>query len=148
MVKTVLLAYNGTREGHAGLFEFMHVIAPGETQIHLLAVVRLPTGAFLAEGFVPESVMEEERARYQQIVDEGVGLLRERGYRVTPHLTHGEPIEEIVELAKQLPADLIVVGHKREVSMAQRWWKGSVGASLIEVAPCSVLIAIEERDSK
>jgi nucleotide-binding universal stress UspA family protein len=143
MVKTIVLAYNGTREGRAGLFEFTQVIAPSDVQIHLLAVVRLPTGAFLAEGFVPESVMEEERARYQDVVDEGVRLLVERGYRVTPHLTYGEPIEEIVELAKQLPADLIVVGHQRQASMAQRWWKGSVGASLIEVAPCSVLIAIE-----
>ena len=147
MAKTILLAYNGTREGRTGLFEFTQVIAPGEVETHLLAVVRLPTGAFLAEGFVPESVMEEERARYQEIVDEGVRLLVECGYRVTPHLTYGEPTEEIVELAKQLPADLIVVGHKREASMAQRWWKGSVGASLIEVAPCSVLIAIEDRES-
>ncbi len=143
MVRTVLLAYNGTREGRAGVSEFTQVVAAAEVQIHLLAVVRLPTGAFLAEGFVPESVMEEERARYQEIVDEGVRLLVERGYRVTPHLTYGEPTEEIVELARALPADLIVVGHKREASMAQRWWKGSVGASLIEVAPCSVLIAIE-----
>jgi nucleotide-binding universal stress UspA family protein len=142
MVKTILLAYNGTREGRAGLFEFTHVIAPVDVQIHLLAVVRLPTGAFLAEGFVPESVMEEERVRHQEIVDEGVRLLIERGYQVTPHLAYGEPTEEIVELAKRLPADLIVVGHKRETSMAQRWWKGSVSASLIEVAPCSVLITI------
>ena len=121
MVKIVLLAYNGTREGRTGLFEFMQVIPPAGVTIHLLAVVRLPTGAFLAEGFVPESVMEEERVRYQEVVDEGVHL---------------------VELAKQLHTELIVVGHERETSLAQRWWKGSVGASLIEVSPCSVLIAI------
>src|SRR5215510_14738138 len=136
MVKTVLLAYNGTREGRAGLFEFTQVIAPADVEIHLLAVVRLPTGAFLAEGFEPESVMEDERVGHQEIVDEGVRLLTERAYDVTPHLAYGEPTEEIVELAKRLRADLIVVGHKRETSMAQRWWKGSVGASLIEVAPC------------
>ena len=143
MIKTILLAYNGTREGRAGLFEFTQVIPPANVKIHLLAVVRLPTGAFLAEGFVPESVMEEERVRHQEIVEEGVRLLVERGYQVTPHLAYGEPTEEIVELSKQLSADLIVVGHKRQASMAQRWWKGSVSASLIEVAPCSVLIAIE-----
>ncbi len=143
MVKTVLLAYNGTREGRAGLLQFMDLVPRGELQIHLLAVVRLPTGAFLAEGFVPESVMDEERARHQEIAAEGVRLLAGHGYNATPHVAYGEPVEEIVELAKQLGADLIVVGHKHETSMAQRWWKGSVGASLIEVAPCSVLIAIE-----
>src|SRR5690349_6419433 len=91
MVKTVLLGYNGTREGRTGLFEFMQVIPPAGGKIHLFAVVRLPTSAFLAEGFVPESVMDDERVRYQEIVDEGVHLLVERGYEVVPHLAYGEP---------------------------------------------------------
>jgi nucleotide-binding universal stress UspA family protein len=143
MVKVVLLAYNGTREGRKSLARFTHVIPPGEAQIHLLAVVRVPTGAFLAESFVPASIMEEERSRYEEVAREGVSLLTERGYRATPHVAYGEPVEEIVELAAALHADLIVVGHARKTSMAQRWWKSSVGASLIEVAPCSVLIAIE-----
>ena len=41
MISTVLLAYNGTREGRAGLFEFTKVIPAGDVQIHLLAVVRV-----------------------------------------------------------------------------------------------------------
>lgn len=142
MVRTVLLAYNGTREGRAGLLEFVHVIAPGP-DIHLLAVATMPAGAFLAEGFVPGTYLEEEERRYREIVDEGVRMLAERGYRATPHLASGEPVEEIVAAARTLKAELIVVGHHRRTSMAERWWRGSVGASLIEVAPCSVLIAIE-----
>jgi nucleotide-binding universal stress UspA family protein len=145
MVKTVLVAYNGTREGRAGLFEFTHIIAPGEVEIHLLAVVRVPSGAFLAEGFVPASMMEEERGRYLEVAEEGVRLLAEHGYRATPHVAYGEPVEEIAQLATRLHANLIVVGHARKTSMAQRWWKSSLGASLIEVAPCSVLIAIEAK---
>jgi len=38
-------------------------------------------------------------------------------------------------------ANLIVVGH-REQSTFARWWSGSTGATLLGVAPCSVLIAI------
>src|SRR6185312_4380130 len=80
MNKRVLVAYDGTREGRVGLFEFTRTIPPDGAEIHLLAVVRLPTGVFLAEGFVPETVMDEERQRYQEIADEGVRLLGLAGF--------------------------------------------------------------------
>ena len=38
--------------------------------------------------------------------------------------------------------DLIVVGHNQKTSFAARWWKGSVGATLLDHAPCSILIAL------
>ena len=41
-------------------------------------------------------------------------------------------------------ANLIVLGHKHLESWAERWWRGaSVSQSLIEYAPCSVLIVIQ-----
>jgi nucleotide-binding universal stress UspA family protein len=131
MSEKVLVAYDGTREGRSGLFEFTQTVRLQEAEIHLLAVVRMPAGAFLAEGFVPEAVMDEERQRYQEIVDEGVRLLAERGHRATPHVAYGDPTEEIVRLARTLPADLIVVGHKKQS-----------GASLLEQSPCSILVAV------
>jgi nucleotide-binding universal stress UspA family protein len=45
-------------------------------------------------------------------------------------------------MAKSIGADLIVVGHNQKTSFAARWWKGSVGATLIDYAPCSILIAL------
>jgi nucleotide-binding universal stress UspA family protein len=56
----------------------------------------------------------------------------------------GEPVEEICRLAKSLSVDLIVVGHNQNTSFAARWWKGSVGASLLDYAPCSLLIALSK----
>jgi nucleotide-binding universal stress UspA family protein len=54
----------------------------------------------------------------------------------------GEPVEEICRLAKELDVDLIVVGHNQKTSFAARWWKGSVGASILDYAPCSLLVAL------
>jgi nucleotide-binding universal stress UspA family protein len=51
-------------------------------------------------------------------------------------------VEEICRLAKELSVDLIVVGHNQNTSFAARWWKGSVGASIIDYAPCSLLVAL------
>ena len=145
-MKKVLVAYDGTREGRSGLFEFTQTVLLKDVEIHLLAVVRMPRGAFLAEGFVPEAVMDEEKQRYQEIADEGVRLLADRGHRATPHLAYGDPTEEIVRLAKALPADLIVLGHKKQLSLAARWWRSSVGASLLEQSPCSILVAVCDPD--
>jgi nucleotide-binding universal stress UspA family protein len=142
MGKRIVVAYDGTREGRTGLFEFTKVLPEKDAEIHLLAVIRLPTGAFLAEGYVPEAVIDEEKQRYQEIVHEGTTLLTDRGYRVTGHLEFGDPTEEIVRLATELPADLIVVGHRRQASLASRWWRSSVGATLLEQSPCSILVAV------
>lgn len=142
MIEKVLVAYDGTREGRTGLFEFTATVALKEAEIHLLAVVAMPAGAFLSDGFAPDVVMEEEKNRYEEIAREGVQLLAERGYRATPHLAYGDPTEEIVRMAAELPANLIVVGHKRHRSLAARWWKSSVGISLLEQSPCSILVAV------
>jgi nucleotide-binding universal stress UspA family protein len=144
MSRKILVAYDGTREGRSGLFEFANLLAPADAEIHLLAVVRVPSGVFLAEGFVPENVMQDEKARYAEIMNEGIGLLGERGYRATAHLAYGEPTEEIVRLARALSAQLIVIGHRRSTSFAERWWRSSVGKSLLELAPCSILVAMAD----
>jgi nucleotide-binding universal stress UspA family protein len=142
MMEKVLVAYDGTREGRTGLFEFTQTVALKDAEIHLLAVVAMPTGAFLSDGFVPDAVMDDEKQRYEEIAREGVRLLAEHGYRATPHLAYGDPTEQIVRMAAELPANLIVVGHKRHRSLAARWWKSSVGVSLLEHSPCSILVAV------
>jgi nucleotide-binding universal stress UspA family protein len=86
--------------------------------------------------------MEDEKKRAQEVLDEGARQLRESGFQVTPHLAVGEPVEEICRLAGELRADLIIVGHEQKASWATRWWRGSVGKSLLDCAPCSVLISI------
>jgi nucleotide-binding universal stress UspA family protein len=102
----------------------------------------MPPSLFLTEGFVPEELLEEEKKRTQAILDEGIRTLRERGFKATGQLAVGEPVEEICRYAKSVGVDLIVVGHNQHTSFAARWWKGSVGATLLDYAPCSILIAL------
>jgi nucleotide-binding universal stress UspA family protein len=44
------------------------------------------------------------------------------------------PAEEIGTFARQIEADLIVVGHRRQ-SAFDRWWSGPRGAYLIVLPP-------------
>ena len=140
----ILLAYNGSVEGKRALLECADLAVFYGAETHLLAVASMPPSLFLTEGFVPEELLEEEKKRTQQVLDEGIKTLVDRNFKATGHLAVGEPVEEICRLAKELRVDLIVVGHNQNTSFAARWWKGSVGASLIDYAPCSLLIALSK----
>ena len=142
MFNKILLAYNGSREGKSALLACAEIASFAKSETHLLAVATMPPSLFLTEGFVPEELLEEEKKRSQGVLDEGIRNLRERGFNASGHLAVGEPVEEICRLAKSVGADLIVVGHNQKTSFAARWWKGSVGATLLDHAPCSILIAL------
>jgi nucleotide-binding universal stress UspA family protein len=140
----ILLAYNGSLEGKRALVECAELANFLHAETHLLAVASMPPSLFLTEGFVPEELLEEEKKRTQQILDEGIAALKEKGFNATGHLAVGEPVEEICRAAKERGTDLIVVGHHQSTSFAARWWKGSVGAALLDYAPCSILIALSK----
>jgi nucleotide-binding universal stress UspA family protein len=140
MYKKILMAFNASREGRAALLESAEIAAFIKAETHLLAVAGMPPSLFMT-GFLPEEVLEEGKKHTQEILEEGIKLLQEQGFNTTGHLTVGEPVEEICRVAAELGADLIVLGHRQRLSFAARWWKGSVGASLLDIAPCSILIA-------
>ena len=142
MYKKILLAYDGTREGRAAITECEEIANLLQAEIHLLAVVHMPSAFFLTEGVAPDTFIEHERQNFQEIIDEGVAILNRSGRIADGYLAFGEPVTEICRLAQQLGADLIVLGHRKHTSIAKRWWHGSVGMNLVEHAPCSILIVV------
>jgi nucleotide-binding universal stress UspA family protein len=140
----ILLAYDGSQEGKRALLECADLASFLQADTCLLAVATMPPSLFLTEGFVPEELLEEEKKRTQAVLEEGIRTMRDRGFSVSGQLAVGEPVEEICRMAKSMSADLIIVGHNQKTSFAARWWKGSVGASLLDYAPCSLLIALSK----
>jgi nucleotide-binding universal stress UspA family protein len=86
----------------------------------------------------------EARRRFHlsimEVLSEGVARLRQLGFDPVAKLVRGEPAEEIGTFARQIGADLIVVGHRRQ-SAFDRWWSGPRGAYLIDYTDCSLLVA-------
>lgn len=108
-------------------------------EVVLLAVVNLSAGIVMAEGAGPGAA-EHQRETYVQILAEGVERLKTLGFSPQARLEFGNPAREIADVARESAADLVIVGHRRQGAFA-RWWGGSVGASLMEDLPCSLLIA-------
>ena len=140
MFKRILMAYNGSRDGKSALIACGELAAFTQAQTHLLAVAGMPSGMVMSEGYPPEQMFDDEKKHAQQVLEEGLGQLRERGFSVTGHLAIGEPVAEICSLARTLKADLIIVGHAQRASFAARWWRGSVGKTLLDHAPCGIFI--------
>jgi nucleotide-binding universal stress UspA family protein len=138
----ILLAYNGSAEGRCALLACTEIAAFSNSEMHLLAVAIHPTNMYVADGMVLNIAFDDEKDRMRDILAEGVEEFRRRGFTAHGHLSMGEPVDEICRVATELQADLIVVGHGRPASFASRWWKGSIGKTLIDHAPCSVYIAL------
>jgi len=78
----------------------------------------------------------------QTVLDEGVKRLQAAGCAAVSELKYGKPAEQIILSAAETSADLIVVGHRDQGTLA-RWLNGSVGESILHQPPCSVLVAVK-----
>jgi nucleotide-binding universal stress UspA family protein len=73
--------------------------------------------------------------------------LQSVGCRGTNDVRYGNPAEQIALAAKEMKADLIVVGHRDQGTLS-RWLNGSVGESILHYPPCSVLVAVKSAQMK
>jgi len=142
MYKRILLAYDGSESGRRALLECGDVANMTKARIKLLSVTPTMPPVYVGEGFIPADMIDNEKERYRLVLEEGIAYLRERGFQVEGEVTFGEAVDEINRAAMDWEADLIIMGHRRSGSWAERWWRGSVSRSLVEVAHCSVLVAI------
>lgn len=143
MYKRILLAYDGSAPGQQALLDSHEIAQWSQAEMTLIAVMPLPITTMGPEGGVYDDSLEEsERNRYQAILDSGLRRLKETGISVRGEVVTGDPVREISRTASRIGADLIVLGHKHLEGWAARWWRGSISKSLIEHAPCSVLVVI------
>jgi nucleotide-binding universal stress UspA family protein len=144
MYKRILLAYDGSQSGQKALLDCRDIAQWSQASLTLIAVMPPQRQVVAAEGVIyDQSIVDHEKARYRGILNDGLRQLIECGHEASGgEVLYGETVDEIVRYAKQVEADLIVVGHKHLDGWAARWWSGSVSKSLIEHAPCSVLVVI------
>jgi len=143
LYKMIVLAYDGSEPGQKALLDCQEIGQWSQARLTLVGVMPPLVPAVGVEVWPYELESDkEERARYQAVLDAGIRRLREAGLEVDGELVTGNSVDEIVKVAASVRADLIVVGHKHRDSWTERWWRGSVSKSLIEYAPCSVLVVI------
>lgn len=138
MYRRILLAYDGTREGMIALREGALLAKRCDARVFLLSI--LPETAGLVMGQNPSGLLaDSQMTTYKALLARGVEALTQLGLEPVAKLVIGEPALLIGAFAKEVRADLVVLGQ-RKMSVLQRWWSGATGAYVSDHVNCSVLI--------
>ena len=108
-------------------------------EVSLIHVI--PSSDVRHDAAAASSMIEQAHGRMQEFVSRELGdesnPLRER---LDIHVSIGDSATQIIQLAVDLEADLIIVGS-REKKALERLMLGSVSTEVFRRAPCSVLVA-------
>jgi nucleotide-binding universal stress UspA family protein len=142
MYKKVLLAYDGSIEGRLALREGAKLAQLCRADVFLLAVVETSSTVATLDGGIVITI-DEQIAAYKAILAEGVERLKAMGFSPTARLGTGDAGQVITQVAHEIEANLVVVGHRQQGPLA-RWLFGSTDNYLINHLRCSVLVAQTE----
>lgn len=130
----ILFATDGSESaGAAGQFLAALPLPPG-TRVQVVCV----TDSFI-EG-VLQQIQDRARSWAQRVVNDAAAKLGREGVEVSGVIRTGDAAAEILAAARELGADLLVVGS-RGLSGLEGLWLGSVARNVAKHAPCPVVVA-------
>jgi nucleotide-binding universal stress UspA family protein len=141
-----LLALDGSAESALGLETALSLTWPSGARLLVLSV--LPADAQWYGGpwaagvaFVPpKDLMDGLRTDRERLLADAAARLRRHGLDVATHLATGRAASIIVETAREIAADLMIVGARGHGAIEEAVL-GSVSAEVVDRAPCAVLVA-------
>src|SRR5215208_5908375 len=138
----ILLATDGSREAELAGQTAAELAQKTDSELHVLHVLASPLATHDPSSFEPE-VWARLENRERTTLENVVGKIEASGGEVEgSHYTAGRPATEIVALAEQIGAGLIVMGA-RGVGGIRRALTGSVSDSVLRHAHCPVLVVRE-----
>jgi nucleotide-binding universal stress UspA family protein len=143
----ILLATDGSEEAELAALRAVDLADATDSELHVVHVGVVPIFLKSYPG-----TLGHERRLYEEIEEMSRELLRKESWRVKAaggtvagtHLRMGEVALEIVALAEELQADLIVMGS-RGLGGVRRALMGSVSDSVVRHAHCPVLVVRPEK---
>jgi nucleotide-binding universal stress UspA family protein len=137
----ILLAIDDSREAELATCKAVELAGGTGSELHVVHVGELPN--FLMQD---PDVIGFNRKLYDDIERESQEALRKLTWRVKvsggtvrgTHLRLGHVAEEIVKLAEELGADLIVMGSRGHTGI-RRTIEGSISDFVVHHAPCPVM---------
>lgn len=139
----ILIAIDGSDFSQAALQSVAARPWPADTQVKVLHVVEPPSLLMGREmgGYDPEfeAVWKALREQAKDLVMKAAEKLRAAKLDVSTDLVEGNPKSQIIDIANEWHADMIVLGsHGR--SGLNRFLMGSVSQDVVRHAHCSVEI--------
>jgi nucleotide-binding universal stress UspA family protein len=130
-IRSILLATDFSAHSAAAAALACALARDYGARLHVLHVLPLPI--LYGEGISAVPPDDQEERATAQLEQIGAGL------EVGRRLSEGDPATEILEAARTLPCDLIVLGTHGRTGL-RRLLMGSVSEEVVRKAPCPVLI--------
>ncbi len=143
----ILLATDGSEEAELALRTAVDIANSTNSELHVVTVAREyhPSYDIPEYGRQLEEVLRRLERQAQELLDGQAKKIEEAGGKVArAHLRMGRPDEQVVSVADEIRAGLIVMGS-RGLSGIRRALMGSVSDSVVRHAHCPVLVVRKEK---
>jgi len=137
MFKKIPLANDGSEHAISALSLAVKIAKHSQAELHMISVEEI---SYLPETM--EDVREETGTaarRFHKVVNRSRAIAEESQVNLKTHVVAGHPVRDIVDLARDLNADLLVVGASGHSALYDRMI-GSRADRIVHLAPCPVLV--------
>ena len=137
MFSRILHANDGSDRAFNALSLALKIAKQSNAELHMICVEEI--------DYLPET-MEDVRQetgvagrRFHSVVNRSRSMAEEAQVKLKTHVVAGHPVRDIVDLARDLKADLLVVGASGHSALYDRMI-GSRADRIVHLAPCPVLV--------
>jgi nucleotide-binding universal stress UspA family protein len=138
-LKNILVATDGSEYGNAAVNEALNYAKTYGASLKVVHVINIMADF---QGEIPArtpSLIDEVTAQVKSDLDAIKERAEKEGVKTGTYIKEGDPYKLIVDLAKELNSDLIVLGSHGRTGI-QRLLMGSVAERVIGHADCAVLV--------
>ncbi len=137
MFEKILNANDGSQTAMRSLSLALAIAKQHKSEVHMVCVEEIP--------YMPEFVDEVEHQdpsvdrRIKTLIGQSKAMAEKEGLKLHTYVIKGHPVRDIVSLAKELKADLLVVGAVGHSALYERLI-GSRADRIVQLSPCPVLV--------
>jgi nucleotide-binding universal stress UspA family protein len=138
MYRKILVANDGSEGAFKALTTAIDLARHYEAELHMISVEELPRYPATIDEVVEEK--NAARERFAPLAERARKLATLKRVKLTAHVIAGHAVSSIVDFIGVHRFDLLVVGFFGHAALYNRII-GSTSDRLVDLAPCSVLVA-------
>ena len=138
MFEKILVAIDGSEGSMKALAAAIAIAKKFGSELQSISVKERPSHYAATVGEVMED-QEEVNKFFAHVTQEALDLAEREGVQMQCEVRAGHEVQTIIEFARQVHFDLLVVGFMGHSRVFDRIWSGT-SQNLTKTAPCSVLV--------
>jgi nucleotide-binding universal stress UspA family protein len=137
MFGKILHANDGSEPAFHALALAIAIARQNNSELHMVSIEEID---YMPE-FIEEVRQETGTAarRFHGVIQRARKLAEDGGVNLQTHVRPGHPVRDVVQMAAELGADLLVIGATGHSALYERMI-GSRADRIVQLAPCPVLV--------